>query len=161
MPEPPEGGGAAAAGGVAPVWDFAASTSAATMRPCGPDPWIPERSTPETSASRRASGEESRWSVGAVAAPWTGGLGAVVSADCTCGEGWAGSVALPAGVSGLDEGAGVAMRGSFVLAGGAAVLASGTGAAAFGLGLSIAGADSPVSASGVAPATASPGRSAM
>ena len=47
-----------AAGARTPLADFAASTSAATMRPCGPEPWMRARSTPASSASRRANGEE-------------------------------------------------------------------------------------------------------
>ena len=61
-------GAAAAAGAFRPLPSFAAATSRAMTRPCGPEPAMRPMSTPASFASRRASGEEKTR-----LAPWPSG----------------------------------------------------------------------------------------
>src|SRR3984957_13722306 len=62
--------GAAAAGARKPWPDFAASTSRAMTRPCGPVPWTRPRSMFASFAKRRAKGEEKILLVPPTPAPW-------------------------------------------------------------------------------------------
>ena len=104
------GGAAAGAGAAAdatstacsaPPRALAVSTSASTMRPCGPEPLMPSNSRPASLATRRASGDaNTRSPLGCGAAPGGVELCGVAIAVCP-------SVAA-AVVAGTDDGTGAA-----------------------------------------------------
>src|SRR5215468_841901 len=134
----------AAAGATRPRPDFAASTSRAITRPCGPEPWMRARSMPASFASRRASGDENTRLVRASPIP-SPSPRRVAGACVACAAARGASLGLAAGGG---AGAGRAEA--------AAPVEGGGGAAAAGFGGAGFSAGAPLPALAAAALTSSP-----